>query len=53
MDVMGDFFFSFKKTNRFVEETNTKLKMGKRTMYGRGSMELLSAKMMLKKIYNG
>ena len=35
-------------SNGFVEGTNSKLKMIKRTMYGRGSRELLNAKMMLK-----
>ena len=34
-------------SNRIVEGTNSKLKMVKRTMYGRCSRELLSAKMML------
>lgn len=40
-------------SNGFVEGTNSKLKMVKRTMYGRGSKELLSAKMMLKVASNG
>jgi predicted transcriptional regulator len=35
-------------SNGFVEGTNSKLKMIKRTMYGKGSRKLLSAKMMLK-----
>lgn len=34
-------------SNRFVEGTNGKLKMIKRTMYGRCSKKLLSAKLML------
>lgn len=34
-------------SNGFVEGTNNKLKMVKRTMYGKCSRELLSAKMML------
>lgn len=34
-------------SNGFVEGTNSKLKMVKRTMYGRCKLELLSAKMML------
>ena len=33
-------------SNGFVEGTNSKLKMVKRTMYGRCSKELLSAKLM-------
>lgn len=35
-------------SNGFVEGTNSKLKMVKRTMYGRGSRKLLAAKMMYK-----
>lgn len=35
-------------SNGFVEGTNSKLKMIKRTMYGRCSQKLLSAKMMIK-----
>ena len=34
-------------SNGFVEGTNSKLKMVKRTMYGRGSHKLLTAKLML------
>ena len=34
-------------SNGFVEGTNSKLKMIKRTMYGRCSKKLLSAKLML------
>ncbi|MGV8165324.1 MAG: transposase [Alkaliphilus sp.] len=34
-------------SNGFVEGTNSKLKMIKRTMYGRCKLNLLSAKMML------
>ena len=34
-------------SNGFVEETNSKLKMIKRTMYGRCSRQLLAAKLML------
>ncbi len=34
-------------SNGFVEGTNSKLKMVKRTMYGRCKMSLLSAKMMI------
>ena len=33
-------------SNGFVEETNNKLKMVKRTMYGRCSRKLLEAKLM-------
>ena len=34
-------------SNGFVEETNSKLKMIKRTMYGRCGKELLTAKLIL------
>ncbi|NFB73608.1 transposase, partial [Clostridium butyricum] len=34
-------------SNGFVEGTNSKLKMIKRTMYGRCSKKLLAAKLML------
>ena len=37
------------KSNGFVEGTNSRLKMIKRTMYGRCSRQLLSAKLMYKK----
>lgn len=40
-------------SNGFVEGTNSKLKMIKRTMYGRGSRKLLAAKMMYKTGSNG
>ena len=36
-------------SNGFVEETNSKLKMVKRTMYGRCSKALLAAKLMYAK----
>ena len=36
-------------SNGFVEGTNSKLKMVKRTMYGRCNIKLLSAKLMLRK----
>jgi len=36
-------------SNGFVEGTNSKLKMVKRTMYGRCNRPLLSAKMMIMK----
>ena len=39
---------SSRLSNGFVEETNNKLKMVKRTMYGRCSRKLLAAKLMLK-----
>ena len=35
-------------SNGFVEGVNNKLKMIKRTMYGRGSLQVLRAKLMLK-----
>ena len=38
-----------KKSNGFVEGTNSRLKMIRRTMYGRCSRQLLSAKLMYKK----
>ena len=40
-------------SNGFVEGTNSKLKMIKRTMYGRCKLNLLSAKMMLSPINSG
>ena len=39
---------SSRLSNGFVEGTNNKLKMVKRTMYGRCSRKLLAAKLMLK-----
>ncbi|WP_054876739.1 transposase, partial [Oxobacter pfennigii] len=40
---------AYNYSNGFVEGTNNKLKMIKRTMYGRCNISLLSAKMMLQK----
>lgn len=40
-------------SNGFVEGTNSKLKMIKRAMYGRCSIKLLSAKMMIRIDDNG
>ena len=40
---------AIEKSNGFVESTNSRFKMIKRTMYGRCSRQLLSAKLMYKK----
>lgn len=40
---------TYEYSNGFVEGTNSKLKMIKKTMYGRCGISLLSAKMMLLK----
>lgn len=42
---------AYNYSNGFVEGTNSKLKMIKRTMYGRCNISLLSAKMMLQNPY--
>ena len=39
------------KSNGFVEGTNSRLKMIKRTMYNRCSRQLLSAKLIIKMLY--